>query len=133
MYTTHLLLGCLWQFDRKVKHEGFKNKYSLENDEKTFTHVPLSLIQIYEDQLKPKKKGRAESSEQPYDDVRKSENHGILKRIVLYKMEKDKVLTERREKKEMVRKEGCEKKNQEASWFLYKKGRLRQPFFMTYL
>jgi hypothetical protein len=37
-------LGCLWQFDRKVKHEGFKNKYSLENDEKTFTHLPLSLI-----------------------------------------------------------------------------------------
>jgi hypothetical protein len=48
-------------------------------------------------------------------------------------MEKDKVLTERREKKEMVRKEECEKNKKKASWFLCKKGRLRQPFSMTYL
>jgi len=32
MYATHLLLGRPWQFDRKVKHDGFKNKYSLKKD-----------------------------------------------------------------------------------------------------
>jgi hypothetical protein len=37
MHATYLLLGCIWQFDRKDKHDGFKNKYSLENDEKTHT------------------------------------------------------------------------------------------------
>jgi hypothetical protein len=30
MYTTHLLLGHSWQFDRKDKHNGFKNIYSLK-------------------------------------------------------------------------------------------------------
>jgi hypothetical protein len=37
-------------------------------------------------------------------------------------MEKDKVLTERREKKEMVRKEGCEKKIKKQVGFYTKKG-----------
>jgi len=27
MHTTRLLLGRPWQFDRKVKHDGFKNRY----------------------------------------------------------------------------------------------------------
>jgi hypothetical protein len=27
MHATHLLLGRPWQFDRKVKHYGFKNMY----------------------------------------------------------------------------------------------------------
>jgi len=32
MHATHLLLGRSWQFDRKAKYNGFKNKYSFEND-----------------------------------------------------------------------------------------------------
>jgi hypothetical protein len=32
MHATYLLLGRPWQFDRKAKHDGFKNKYSLEKD-----------------------------------------------------------------------------------------------------
>ena len=28
MQAGHLLLGRPWQFDRKVKHDGFTNKYS---------------------------------------------------------------------------------------------------------
>jgi len=41
MYVTRLLLGHPWEFDRKVKHNGFKNRYSLENDGNTFTVIPL--------------------------------------------------------------------------------------------
>jgi len=50
MHVTHLLLGRLWQFDRKAKHNGFKNKYSLEKDERIYTLAPLSPKQVYEDQ-----------------------------------------------------------------------------------
>jgi len=35
--TTHLLLGRPWQFDRKAKHDGFKNRYSLEKDGRIYT------------------------------------------------------------------------------------------------
>jgi hypothetical protein len=52
MYTTHLLLERSCQFDRKTKHDEFKNMYYIEKDVKTFTPVPLSPRQVYEDQLK---------------------------------------------------------------------------------
>jgi hypothetical protein len=55
MYTTHLLLGRPWQFDRKAKHDGFKNMYSLEKDGRIYTLVSLSSKQVYEDQLQLKK------------------------------------------------------------------------------
>jgi hypothetical protein len=55
MHATHLLLGRLWQFDRKAKHDGFKNKYSLEKDGTIYTLAPLSPKQVYEDQIQLKK------------------------------------------------------------------------------
>jgi hypothetical protein len=48
-------LGRPWQFDRKAKYDGFKNKYSLEKDVKTYTLASLSPKQIYEDKLKLKR------------------------------------------------------------------------------
>jgi hypothetical protein len=45
MHASHLLLGIPWQFDKKDKHDGFKNRYSIEKDEKTYTLVSLSPIQ----------------------------------------------------------------------------------------
>jgi len=60
MYATYLLLRKLWQFDRKAKHGGFKNKYSLENNGKAFTLVPLFLRQVYEDKMKLKGEKRRE-------------------------------------------------------------------------
>ena len=56
MHVTYLLLGCTWQLHKKAKYDGFKNIYSLENDAKTFTLVSLSPKQVYQDQLKMKKK-----------------------------------------------------------------------------
>jgi hypothetical protein len=55
MHATHLLLGRPWQFDRKAKHDGCKNKYSLEDDGRIYTLAPLSPKQVYEDQIQLKK------------------------------------------------------------------------------
>lgn len=68
MRATHLLLGHPWQFVRKVKNDRFKNRYSLENDGKTFTLISLKLRQVYESQLKLKEDGEAENTEQSYED-----------------------------------------------------------------
>ena len=48
----HILLGRPWQFDRRVKHDGFTNKYSLVHNNRTFTLVPLTPQQVHEDQMK---------------------------------------------------------------------------------
>ena len=55
MHVSHILLGKPWQSNRKAKHNGFKNRYYLKNDGRTYTLVSLSPRQVYEDQLKLKK------------------------------------------------------------------------------
>jgi hypothetical protein len=55
MQANHLLLGHSWQFDRRAIHDGFRNKYIIVKDGKTFIFVHLSLKQVYDDQLKLKK------------------------------------------------------------------------------
>ena len=42
MHAGYFLLGRPWQFDRKVNHDGFKNRYSFAKDNKTITLVPLT-------------------------------------------------------------------------------------------
>ena len=54
MHAGHILLGRPWQYDRKVIHDGFKNRYNFVKDEKSVTLVPLTPKQVYEDQLKLK-------------------------------------------------------------------------------
>jgi hypothetical protein len=49
MHVAHLLLRRPWQFDWKVKHNGSKNRYTLENDGKTYTLASLSHKQVCED------------------------------------------------------------------------------------
>ncbi|PKI79456.1 hypothetical protein CRG98_000147 [Punica granatum] len=39
-----------WQFDRRVKHDGFTNKYSFVLNQRSITLVPLTPQQVYEDQ-----------------------------------------------------------------------------------
>jgi hypothetical protein len=55
MHSGHKLLGRLWQFDRKVTHDGFKNRYSFVKVGRTVTLVPLTSRQVYEDQMKLKR------------------------------------------------------------------------------
>ncbi|KAH9724543.1 hypothetical protein KPL70_007525 [Citrus sinensis] len=49
MQAGHLLLGRPWQFDRRVKHNGFTNKYSFVFNQRNITLVPLTPKQEYED------------------------------------------------------------------------------------
>ena len=55
MHAGHILLGRPWQFDRRVNHDGFKNRHSFVKDSKTITLVPLTPRQVYEDQMKLKR------------------------------------------------------------------------------
>ncbi|XP_031405676.1 uncharacterized protein LOC116214408, partial [Punica granatum] len=52
MQAGHLLLGRPWQFDRRVKHDGFTNKYSFVLNQRSITLVPLTPQQVYEDQVR---------------------------------------------------------------------------------
>ena len=42
MQARHLLLGRPWQVDRCVFHDGYKNRYILEKEDKQFTLAPLT-------------------------------------------------------------------------------------------
>ena len=55
MQAGHLLLGRPWQFDRKVQHDGFTNKYSFVHNQRIVTLVPLTPSQVYEDQVRLQK------------------------------------------------------------------------------
>lgn len=55
MHAGHLLLGRPWQFDRKVTHDGYKNRYSFEKEGRKVTLAPLTPRQVYEDQLRLKR------------------------------------------------------------------------------
>ena len=48
----HLLLGRPWQFDRRVKHDGYTNKYSQVQNNRNIILVLLAPKQVHEDQVK---------------------------------------------------------------------------------
>ncbi|KAL4326010.1 hypothetical protein GQ457_11G026300 [Hibiscus cannabinus] len=55
MHATHMLLGKPWQFDRKVMHDGYRNRYSFTYDGKKHTLAPLSPQQVHDGQVHLKK------------------------------------------------------------------------------
>ncbi|XP_022867108.1 uncharacterized protein LOC111386857, partial [Olea europaea var. sylvestris] len=52
MQAGHILLGRPWQFDRKVTHDGNRNRYNFVKDGRSITLAPLTPDQVYEDQIK---------------------------------------------------------------------------------
>jgi hypothetical protein len=44
MDACHILLGRLWQFDRRTFYDGFKNTYSFEKDGAKVTLAPLRMF-----------------------------------------------------------------------------------------
>jgi hypothetical protein len=46
MDACHLLLGRPWQYDRKTKHDGFKNTYSFEKDGVKVLLAPLKMVHV---------------------------------------------------------------------------------------
>ncbi|XP_057719736.1 uncharacterized protein LOC130934169 [Arachis stenosperma] len=55
MQACHLLLGRPWQYDRKVVHDGFTNRYSFTYLGKKITLVPLTPKEVYLEQLSMRK------------------------------------------------------------------------------
>ncbi|XP_057770964.1 uncharacterized protein LOC130990752 [Salvia miltiorrhiza] len=77
MQASHILLGRLWQFDRRVTHDGFTNKYSFEYKQKKVSLVPLRPKQVYEDQVQLQNEvEKVKSKEHP---IEKKENGLIHK------------------------------------------------------
>ena len=86
MQAGHLLLGRPWQFDRKVQHDGFTNKYSFVRNQRTVTLVPLTPSQVYEDQVRSQKDSeQKKKSEKESEQKKKSEKESEQKK----KLEKE--------------------------------------------
>ena len=99
MHAGHLLLGRPWQFDRRVMHDGYSNRYSFKHLGRNVTLAPLTPKQVYEDQLKLKnsvdqmrEKEKSENTKEKKNEKRKEnskkENE---KRAIKEKEEKEKV------------------------------------------
>ena len=74
MQAGHLLLGRPWQFDRRVKYDGFTNKYSFVLNQRSITLVPLTPQQVYEDQVRLQKESdQKKESEQKKKSERERE------------------------------------------------------------
>ena len=54
MHAGHLLLGRPWQFDKRVIHDGYTNRYTFKHLGKNVTLAPLTPKQVYHDQVKLK-------------------------------------------------------------------------------
>jgi hypothetical protein len=99
----HILLGRPWQYDRRVTHDGFKNMYSFVKGGKTIKLAPLTLSQVYEDQLKLKSEvAHKRKCENESDQKRKSEKEIEQKRKRV-KMSKKERVKKRLSKKERLR------------------------------
>ncbi|XP_033139207.1 uncharacterized protein LOC117130500 [Brassica rapa] len=61
MDACHILLGRPWQFDKKAVHDGYTNRHSFEHNGKKITLVPLSPLEVHQDQIQLKK-GREQDS-----------------------------------------------------------------------
>ncbi|KAL4364335.1 hypothetical protein GQ457_04G016150 [Hibiscus cannabinus] len=51
MDSCHLLLGRPWQYDRRVLHDCFTNRYSFDHEGKKVILAPMSPREVYEDQI----------------------------------------------------------------------------------
>lgn len=52
IHACHILLGRSWQFDGKVLHDGYKNRYSFVMNNRKVVLAPLKPLQAYEDYIK---------------------------------------------------------------------------------
>ena len=100
MQAGHLLLGRPWQFDRKVQHDGFTNKYSFVHNQRTVTLVPLTPSQVYEDQVRLQKDSeQKKKSEKESEQNKKSEKDSEQKKKSEKESEQKKKLEKESEQK----------------------------------
>ncbi|XP_018458503.1 uncharacterized protein LOC108829340 [Raphanus sativus] len=55
MDACHTLLGRPWHFDKKAVHDGFTNRHSFGHNGKKITLVPLTPLEVHQDQLQLKR------------------------------------------------------------------------------
>ncbi|WZZ15565.1 hypothetical protein YC2023_108654 [Brassica napus] len=73
MDACHVLLGRPWQFDKRTVHDGYTNRHSFDHKGKKITLVPLSPLEVHQDQLQLKKNREQESKpDKPESSVRNS-------------------------------------------------------------
>ena len=87
-----------WQFDKKVNHNGFKNRHSLVKDNKTLTLVSLTSRQVYKDQMKLKRENELKKNCETKSSKNYDEKEGERKKESENKKESKK--NERKKKKQ---------------------------------
>ena len=125
MQAGHLLLGRPWQFDRKVQHDGFTNKYSFVHNQRTVTLVPLTPSQVYEDQVRLQKDSeQKKKSEKESEQKKKSEKESEQKK----KLEK-----ESEQKKESAKMQVNEnlKENERKTNFYARASEVKKALFLN--
>ena len=99
------LLGRPWQFDRKVKHDGFTNKHSFMHNQRIVTLVPLTPSRVYEGQVRfqkeSKQKKRSEKESEPKKKCEKKNEK---------EKERKEIEEEKQEEKESERRKESERK-----------------------
>ncbi len=111
MHAGHILLGRPWQFDRKVMHDGFKNRYSFVMNGKPITLIPLTPRQVYEDQKKIKSDCEKRSETERSGKKNENENEKEAKN------------------KKKDKKEKPQEQEKKRELFMQKKGKLRELSF----
>ena len=85
MQAGHILLGRPWQYDRRVTHDGYRNKYSFVKKGRNITLVPLSPKQVFEDQLRMvREKEQKEKNEKEKKSERKKRVKKKERRVEKY-------------------------------------------------
>ncbi|KAH9734857.1 hypothetical protein KPL71_017535 [Citrus sinensis] len=92
MHAGHILLGQPWQYDRRVTHDDYLNRYSFLMNKRQITLVPLTPRQVYEDQMSIQKESDT-----------KKENESTKEREIERKASKkiEKNIVERKERQQV--------------------------------
>ncbi|KAL5580735.1 hypothetical protein UlMin_013177 [Ulmus minor] len=122
MHACHLLLGRPWQYDLRVTHYGFTNRYSFTPKKQPITLVPLTPKQVMEDQLKLQR-----SNEKKKEKERKAE---IEKKKVFKKKEREKNIDQSEKERERIS-AIVGAREEKFNYIAKKKVRSREHYFHT--
>ncbi|XP_071905717.1 uncharacterized protein [Coffea arabica] len=81
MQACHILLGRPWQFDKGVTFDGIANKYSFKQGEKRIVLVPLTPIQVHEDQKSLIKENELENEKKKIEKAESSTENDKAEKI----------------------------------------------------
>nr|XP_027113049.1 uncharacterized protein LOC113731782 [Coffea arabica] len=90
MQACHILLGRPWQFDKGVTFDGITNKYSFKQGEKRIVLVPLTPIQVREDQESLIKESELENEKKKIEKIESSTGNDKAEKIERKKTYSDK-------------------------------------------